>query len=653
MFVFPRPILRRAVQLAVFRSDNHDMDLRSSSCRLCWYIIAFFILLTGCQQAPEPDNTGYTQNPEGAYCGSAQATSYSAPLTTISGTATFQYRPLVLTMNRGLYGNPVSKGVTYAEVHILDSNGNIIQCGETDSLGAFSLAIPQVAGNYTVQVLSRSFTSKAKVSVLKDIYSALPYAISKTFTVAASSTTVSIPTPFAASARVSEDADLPGGAFNILADIFWANEFLRGNTANASFVADKVTVFWKQGFNPYSYFDAPSVLASFYVSSEDRLYILGGKNGDVESSDTDHFDDSVILHEYGHFLEAHYGHSDTPGGSHNGNFIIDPRLAWSEGWANYFQAAVQNNITYSASYSGPKKCSTCSGFTGYVDTLGFGADTAEGSGSTYGIQINRDLSELNSAAVYDKAAANEGIFREFSISRTLFKSMTNSGGLPFAAIWDAFKELRAFHTPSYKFINFGLYNSVLGTVLSNSYPSQSLTTWNSVLTEENQVKNTNLYGRLLVTGTPNGASPYCTEIALTPVQDSSLNYDRSNQLMSNDFYIYYHDGTSKQIGLRSRNSGTKTIDMNLYVYADGYYYSEEIQEAQANFSNSTLVRRSKTLNIGATNETELVDMTGLSAGYYMINVKASTYNKLTVDLNGTANYYLYIGTSSTVNTCLN
>lgn len=602
-------------------------------------------MLTGCQSSLDDTQPDYTQAPEGAYCGSAQATSYSSPTTTISGTANFQYRPLVMTSNRGLYGNPVSKGVTYAEVHVVDSSGNIIQCGETDALGAFSVVVPQVAGTYTVQVLSRSLSSKVKASVLKDIYSSLPYSISKQFTIAASSTTVTVPT-FTASARITEDSDLSGAAFNILADIFWANEFIRGNTAQTSFVADKVSIYWKQGFNPYSYFNAPSVLASFYVSSEDRLYILGGKNGDVKASDTDHFDDSVILHEYGHFLEAHYGHSDTPGGSHNGNFIIDPRLAWSEGWANYFQAAVQNNIVYGSSYTGPKKGST--GFTNYVDTVGFGNDSVEGSGSSFGIQINRDLSELNSAAIYDKSAANEGVFREFSISRTLFKSMTNASGLPFGAIWDAFKELRT-NASTYKFVNFGLYNSILNTIDTNNYASQGMATWNAVITEENQVKNTSLYGRTIAST----GSTTCSTTALSPVQDSSLNYDRSNQLMSNDFLVYYHDGSNKQIVLKSTNVGTKTIDLNLYVYADGYYYSEEVQEAQASFANGTMVRRSKTLNISSTNETEVVDMSGMPAGYYMINVKASTYNKLSADLNGTANYYLYIGTSSTVTTCLN
>lgn len=623
------------------------MDLRCSSTRLSPYFFAFSFLLLGCQNPLNNDAPAHSQKPEGEYCGAAEATTFTGSTTTVSGTATFKYRALSVT--QGLTGDPVSLGTTYAEVHIVDSAGSIVQCGETNATGAFSLVIPQVAGSYTVQVLSRSYTSKVRASVLKDIYSAEPYTVEKAFTVTGGQTTVS-GVAVVASARASENAEVPGGAFNILADIFWANEYIRINTSNAAFVADKVSVFWKAGLNPYSYFNAPNTLASFYIASENRLYILGGKNDDVQSTDTDHFDDSVILHEYGHFLEAQYSRPASPGGSHNGNFIIDPRLAWSEGWANYFQAAVQNGIMYNGSYTGPRKGT--GGFKRYIDTVGFSNDSVEGSGSSFGIQINRDLSEANATASLDKSATNEGIFREFSISRTLYKTLTAAGGLPFVILWDAFKELRNAHTPAYKFTNFGLYNSVLQDILNTDYPGQSQTTWNAVIAEENQAKTLNNYGRYTASQAPGGGSPACPTTTMNPVADAVYSYDRSNQLMSNDFYTFFYDGISKQIGLKATSTGS-VIDMNLYLYEDNYYYSEEIQEAQAGFSNSTLARKSKTVNVSSSTETEVVDLTGLPAGYYMINVKASTLNKTSAYLGGgTVNYYIYIGNSSTVTTCL-
>jgi hypothetical protein len=605
--------------------------------------VATSLFLLGCQGSMEaPDQGSYVQHSEAPYCGSAQATTYTGATTTVSGTGTFSYRALDWTSGtcQGLCNAPVSLGIPYGEVHILNSAGDTIQCGETTATGTYSLVIPQTAGAYSVQFLSRSFTNKVKISVLEDIYSAAPYSVSTAFNVSAGQSTVS---GVDANATAASSGKIPGGAFNILADIYWANQFLRSSISNTSFVADKVSVFWKAGFNPYSYFNAPSVLASFYVAAEDRLYILGGNNGDVKSSDTDHFDDSVILHEYGHFLEAHYGHSDSPGGSHNGNFIIDPRLAWSEGFANYFQAAVLDTIVY-ASGSGPKGTS---GFTNYIDTLGFKNDPTEGSGSGAGIQIKRSLTEAANTAVYDRPSTNEGIFREFSISRTLFKTLKAS--IPFQKVWDSFVTMRdttSVTTPLHKFINFGIFNQILNTQISDATQN---TTWSSILTEEKQKKDTSLYATPLVQQNP-GTSPVCPATTMSPVVDASYNGDRSNQLMSNDFYVFQHDGVSKRIAFVTSSSGV--VDLNLYLYADGYVYSEEEQEVAAGFNNPTLLRTSKTVNVSNNTEVESVDMTGLPAGYYMINVKAATLNKTSAALSSSVNYYLYIANGSTVSKCL-
>ncbi|RYZ83748.1 MAG: hypothetical protein EOP04_19365, partial [Proteobacteria bacterium] len=247
------------------------------------------------------DQTDGTQRPESAYCGAAQATTYSGSTTLVTGNAKFNYRNLDWTSGSctGLCGNPrnSSLNIPFAEVHVVDASGATIQCGETDESGNYSMTIPRVAGTYVVHVLSRAMNSNYKASVLEDIYSASPYAIEKTFSNSGAATISAL--NLVASAQSSVAAKIPGGAFNILANIFYANKFLRSQTGNPSFVADKVTILWKAGFNPYSYYGSPNALASFFVSSEDRLYILGGKNGDVKNSDTDHFDDSVILHEYG------------------------------------------------------------------------------------------------------------------------------------------------------------------------------------------------------------------------------------------------------------------------------------------------------------------------------------------------------------------
>ncbi len=67
-----------------------------------------------------------------------------------------------------------------------------------------------------------------------------------------------------------------------------------------------------------------------------------------DPSDDDGFDDAVILHECGHWIEDVYGRSDSPGGDHDGSPTL-PTLAWSEGFATYFAMAIRDVPIYSDS----------------------------------------------------------------------------------------------------------------------------------------------------------------------------------------------------------------------------------------------------------------------------------------------------------------
>ena len=69
--------------------------------------------------------------------------------------------------------------------------------------------------------------------------------------------------------------------------------------------------FWSINNAVSSKFDVDSgeMPTSFYSSNLDSLFILG----DV-LSDTDEFDDHIIVHEWGHYFEDNFGRSDSVGG---------------------------------------------------------------------------------------------------------------------------------------------------------------------------------------------------------------------------------------------------------------------------------------------------------------------------------------------------
>lgn len=94
------------------------------------------------------------------------------------------------------------------------------------------------------------------------------------------------------------------------------------------------------------------------------IFLLG------ETADDDGYDDSVILHETGHYVENTEGKSNSPGGAHSGA-PADPRLAWSEGFATYWACSVQNQPIYSDS-------NASGGFFDNIDTATTRANAANG-----------------------------------------------------------------------------------------------------------------------------------------------------------------------------------------------------------------------------------------------------------------------------------
>lgn len=99
------------------------------------------------------------------------------------------------------------------------------------------------------------------------------------------------------------------------------------------------------------------------------IYILGDfANG---SGDTDEFDQHVIAHEFGHYVEDKFSRSDSIGGSHFPGDDLDMRVAFGEGWGNAYSGMVLNDPQYRDSYSG------------ISGTTGFNLETDNGNDGWY------------------------------------------------------------------------------------------------------------------------------------------------------------------------------------------------------------------------------------------------------------------------------
>jgi hypothetical protein len=313
------------------------------------------------------------------------------PMQNISGRAL--YRKIDVT-DAGLdLTHPVMVPVRHARVEVFSRTTlSTVAVSETDEFGRFDVPVP-ADPTLTVRVLSRLRFSNLRVADNTNL-SAL-YAMSADIDGRQSNSSLMV-----------IDTSRVSGAFNILEMVQRANETVR--MADPTIDSPQVTIFWSTKNTRKTGNVALGLIGtSFFNVANNTAYILGDR--DVDS---DEFDDSVIVHEYGHMLAAKFSRDDSPGGATHLGDILDPRVAWSEGWANFFSSAVRND------------------------------------------PIWRDDSGPNGATVYrfdlrDKIPAgdNPGYWSEASVGSLLWElyagsDLTGNTAYPFPLIWSAFTDLR-------------------------------------------------------------------------------------------------------------------------------------------------------------------------------------------------------------------
>ena len=484
----------------------------------------------------------------------------------ITGQAQFQKRKL--DEDEGLGEPALPLPIRYAEIRVIDSNEDVLQCGQTGENGRFSLRVPKSNRTYNLFVNARADNDHLKISVLDAPERNQLYSLSTSVSMDQEDVDVGV-------LLAPATGSILGGAFNIYDMVLTANEYLRNTVGTCSvdncvdfMVAPKLTIYWEKGFNPNSYFNGTAGL-SFYAPLKDRLFILGGLNGDTDYQDTDHFDDSVILHEYGHFLEDVFSVTNSPGGEHSGDRLIDPRLALSEGWGNFFQAAVR----YNASEGDPR----------YVDTKG-NIDGRSGIIFDIGLEAPSEIckSYPQTTGCDLPQREREGNFREFVITR-FFWDVVDSVAADeevisegFKEIWAALTEGNGYHNPNVHFRSIGFLHEMQNGLTFNG--RNPITDWASL---RNQEVHRNFLGRdeyahYLADGS-------CDEMnfEMTPedyLEDSTngqaiggqdvLGSGSRDFLKNNDFFHYDHPTEgSFELTLRYQTDANEDkVDLDLYLY---------------------------------------------------------------------------------------
>jgi len=254
----------------------------------------------------------------------------NGPTQTISGQAFYQK---VDVTNQGLdLSHPVMVPIRNARVEVFSrSSQSVVAVSETDARGRFASPVP-FDPNLTVRVFSRLRSSDLRVA--DNTNQNQLYVIAADVDGREARSDLSI-----------VDTSRLSGAFNILEMIQRANDTLK-TSADPNIALPAPTIFWSTrnwtGDGNINYAQGLIGTTTFNVGSNTAV-VLGDRNDHGDQSDSDEFDDAVIIHEYAHLLAAKFSRDDSPGGQHALGDMLDPRVAWSEGWANFFSSVVRND----------------------------------------------------------------------------------------------------------------------------------------------------------------------------------------------------------------------------------------------------------------------------------------------------------------------
>ena len=236
---------------------------------------------------------------------------------TASGTFLYQDRAWDET---GFVEPLVTRPVRYADVEVIDptksGSKQVLASGKTDASGAFSIAVSDstTRSKVAVRVLTRT-TKTSDLFVKVTTPSGSVYAgVSPNATNHAPNVNVNFGTLTAPAFGGAE-------AFNILDLAIYGADYIKALT----------------GSRPSS-----SKLVTFKWALNGGVGVASTSGNTVSLRDTAGYDDTVILHEWSHYIMNNYSKSSNPGGTHYlSDCNEDLRLAFDEARASSFGNSVR------------------------------------------------------------------------------------------------------------------------------------------------------------------------------------------------------------------------------------------------------------------------------------------------------------------------
>ena len=260
----------------------------------------------------------------------------------IIGTVTYDKVPVQVS-NYGMvkldYPNTIKERAKYLLVKVLDQNEQVVYQTTTDKNGNYTVYVPENT-NVKIRVYARMLKKGIwDVRVVDNTNQKAMYVIEGGLH--SSGTKTSKRDLHAASGwnGYGYGGERDAAPFAIIDSI---NTVMQKTiSANPDLVFPPLTVNWSINNIAAGGDRTLGQIVTSNYDGENNLWILGDEN-----SDTDEYDDHIIIHEWGHFFEDKFSRSDSIGGPHSAGDSLDIRVAFGEGWGNALSAIATDNPIY-------------------------------------------------------------------------------------------------------------------------------------------------------------------------------------------------------------------------------------------------------------------------------------------------------------------
>ncbi len=236
-------------------------------------------------------------------------------------TGKFFYEDREFDIN-GFTGRNPARPIRFAEVQIM-ANGATLASGATDAQGEYAVAVPgSVRQPIAAVCIARASSGSGlllSVRIADDNFGFGDYYSVSSDTIETPGTGI-IPM----GVTLAPSSNDSGKAFNIWDVVVDGLEFIGSADAAGSRPAAELTMLWRQ--TQYR-------SGSYYESASPKYIYVGVRAA---------YDDTVISHELGHYVDDLYSKSDSPGGQHFiGDNKQDIRLSWGEGLATFLGSSMR------------------------------------------------------------------------------------------------------------------------------------------------------------------------------------------------------------------------------------------------------------------------------------------------------------------------